>query len=260
MAEKRCISQLVIDTDAFYDLSQTEQLLYFHLAINTDDWGVISSPKKLMRLIGVSNDDLEALVSAGFVIRLESGAAVITHFNVHNTLRRERMRLTEYCEELERLTVDEAGVYRQCGDGELSVVCQTFGSNLSDKVPLKRSENKRCEEKAREVKKRKVSDDADAPPRSVYGEYGNVYLSDEELGKLKEELGRDCERYIEKLSTQIMCRGDKYNSHLATLRKWFREDKEAGQLRQTKRTDTARENTSRDTRSIMEVLKGEQDK
>jgi DNA-binding PadR family transcriptional regulator len=61
------------------------------------------------------------------------------------------------------------------------------------------------------------------PARHRYGEYNNVLLSDEEIGKLKAEIP-NYQRYIESLSSYMMSTGKTYKSHLATIRNWARKD------------------------------------
>ena len=62
--------------------------------------------------------------------------------------------------------------------------------------------------------------------RQKYGEYQNVRLSDEELAKLKQEFPLDWNDRIERLSEYIASKGDKYKSHLATIRSWDKMHKE----------------------------------
>lgn len=60
-----------------------------------------------------------------------------------------------------------------------------------------------------------------------YGEYKNVLLTDEELGKLKAEYPDYAER-IEMLSSYVASTGKSYKSHYATIRNWARKDKKEG--------------------------------
>lgn len=73
-----------------------------------------------------------------------------------------------------------------------------------------------------------ISDSAEPePPKKVkhkYGEYKNVFLTDEELEKLKNEYPDYLER-IERLSSYVESTGKKYKSHYATIRNWARNDK-----------------------------------
>lgn len=88
-------------------------------------------------------------------------------------------------------------------------------------------------EKKLERKKERETDapSASAPgksPRHKYGQYENVLLSDEDMGKLKAEFPADWEARIERLSEYIASKGAKYKNHLATIRAWARKDTTTG--------------------------------
>lgn len=66
--------------------------------------------------------------------------------------------------------------------------------------------------------------------KQAYGEFSNVFLTDDELEKLKEKFPSSWEKKIENLSEYIASKGAKYKSHYATILNWARkndkEDKE----------------------------------
>jgi hypothetical protein len=62
---------------------------------------------------------------------------------------------------------------------------------------------------------------------TVYGEFDNVELTDEEHRKLTERFGVDLPQLIENLSSGIASKGYKYKSHYATLLNWARRDSKA---------------------------------
>lgn len=66
--------------------------------------------------------------------------------------------------------------------------------------------------------KRESKDD-----RSAYGKYQNVFLSEEELLALKEEVAQ-YQEYIEKLSCYMASSGKHYPNHAATIRSWVLRD------------------------------------
>ncbi len=69
-------------------------------------------------------------------------------------------------------------------------------------------------------------------PRFACGEYENVFLSEKELEKLRQEFP-DYERRIEALSEFIAKTGRVYKNHLATIRSWAKSE---GNPKPTKRT------------------------
>lgn len=80
------------------------------------------------------------------------------------------------------------------------------------------------------------------PEKHKYGEYNNVYLTDEEVKRLKEQIS-NYQEYIERLSAYIASKGDKYKSHYATIRIWYNRDlkkeekNNAGNIRADKGTE-----------------------
>ena len=52
----------VIDTDAFLDMPISSRLLYYELSIRADDDGFISSPKKITRMVGCSEDHMKMMI------------------------------------------------------------------------------------------------------------------------------------------------------------------------------------------------------
>ena len=113
---RRLISLDVVDTDAFLDMPVSSQLLYFHLNTRADDDGFIASPRKVMRMIGVQQDDLKVLAGNKFVIPFEDGVCVIKHWRINNLIRQDRYTPTKYLEHKQMLHVRANGVYTQTKD------------------------------------------------------------------------------------------------------------------------------------------------
>ena len=116
MAERRMFTQKIIDSDAFLDMSLSAQALYFHLNMRADDDGFINNPKKIMRIINASDDDLKLLITKRFVLCFESGVIVIKHWRMHNAIRKDRYHPTQYTEEFESLGLKENGAYTENGN------------------------------------------------------------------------------------------------------------------------------------------------
>jgi len=112
MAERRMFAKTIIDSDAFLDMPVTARLLYYDLAMRADDDGFVNSPKKIMRTIGASQDDLGILIMRKFILPFENGVVVIKHWRIHNYIRRDRYNETTYGEEKALLEFDENNAYR----------------------------------------------------------------------------------------------------------------------------------------------------
>lgn len=111
MAERRMFAKTIIDSDAFLDMPMSARLLYYDLGMRADDDGFINAPKKIMRTIGASTDDMNILIARKFVIPFESGVVVIKAWRINNYLRSDRYSQTKYTEEKAALEVDSRGMY-----------------------------------------------------------------------------------------------------------------------------------------------------
>lgn len=111
MAERRMFTKKITNSDAFIDMPLSTQALYFHLNMEADDDGFNSSPKKIQRMIGASDDDLKLLFAKNFIIPFESGVVVIKHWKLHNYIRNDRYKETVYQEEKALLELKENNVY-----------------------------------------------------------------------------------------------------------------------------------------------------
>ena len=111
MAERRMFAKTIIDSDAFLDMPMSAQALYFHLAMRADDDGFVNNPRKIMRMVGASDDDARILLAKRFLISFESGVVVIKHWRIHNYIRNDRYKPTVYAEEMAQLEQKENGAY-----------------------------------------------------------------------------------------------------------------------------------------------------
>ena len=111
MAERRMFAKTIIDSDAFIDMPVTARLLYYDLGMRADDDGFVNSPKKIMRMVGASQDDLAILITKKFIIPFETGVVVIKHWRIHNYIRSDRYKPTKYEEEMNQLEIKENGAY-----------------------------------------------------------------------------------------------------------------------------------------------------
>lgn len=113
MAERRMFAKTIIDSDAFLDMPQSTQLLYFHLAMRADDDGFVNSPKTIMRIVGAKTDDLNVLFAKKFLIPFDCGIVVIKHWRIHNYIQKDRYKETKYLDEKNTLFLDENNAYTQ---------------------------------------------------------------------------------------------------------------------------------------------------
>ena len=113
MAERRMFTKKIVDSDAFLDMPLSAQCLYFHLNMRADDEGVCDNPKKIMRMIGASEGDMQMLIAKRFLLVIENNLIVIKHWWMHNYLRKDRFHQSQYHEELQALGLKENGAYTE---------------------------------------------------------------------------------------------------------------------------------------------------
>lgn len=125
MAERRMFAKSIIDSDAFLDMPQSSQNLYFHLAMRADDEGFVSAPKSIMRLIGASEDDLKVLIAKRYILTFDSGIVVIKHWKINNYIQKDRFVPTTYTEERAMLTFDSKNAYieKKYDENEMYTKC-----------------------------------------------------------------------------------------------------------------------------------------
>lgn len=148
MAERRMFSKTIIDSDAFIDMPVTARLLYYDLGMRADDDGFVNSPKKIMRMVGASQDDLAILITKKFIIPFETGVVVIKHWRIHNYIRQDRKHETKYEQEMAQLAVKENGAYTlvdtcQSDVSQLTVSCPTEVRLGKDRLGEDRLDSKR---------------------------------------------------------------------------------------------------------------------
>lgn len=107
---RRMFSPNIVASDMFLDMPTSTQALYFHLGMHADDDGFVG-PKKIMRMIGASEDDLKILIAKQYAIPFATGVIVIRHWKVNNLVRKDWYRPSTFREERSLLKFDESGTY-----------------------------------------------------------------------------------------------------------------------------------------------------
>jgi len=110
-----------------------------------------------------------------------------------------------------------ADVYRRRGDGsipEKPVIVNKNPVNVDRNPQTKLNKTKLNKTKLNKTKL-----------KSMYGQFQNVLLTDEEYAKLREKFNSSLDDMIERLSEGIASKGYKYKSHYATILSWDRKDK-----------------------------------
>lgn len=132
MAQKRMFTMKIVDSDAFLDMPLSTQCLYFHLNMRADDDGFVGNPKKIMRMIGASEDDFKILLAKKFLLIFENNVIVIKHWWMNNTLRKDCYHETSYLDEKNQLKLKENKSYTLGNDGISLKNCE---QNVNELLP-----------------------------------------------------------------------------------------------------------------------------
>lgn len=135
MAEKRMFSKAIIDSDAFLEMPLSTQALYFHLSMRADDDGFVNNPKRIMRLVNCSEDDIRVLIARNFLIPFDSGVVVIKHWKIHNYIQKDRYKETNYLEEKKMLTVKPNKAY-SLASAPMDTGCIQDGYSLDTQIRI----------------------------------------------------------------------------------------------------------------------------
>lgn len=144
MARKRMFTNDITDSDAFIEMSSAAQALYFHLNQGADDDGFNNQIQIAMHKAHASTDDLKILMAKNYIIRFESGVIVIKHWRLHNTIRKDRYKPTNFQEELRQLGIKDNGSY--------TFGCQMVAERLPQVSIVEDSIDKNSIVKEKEVK------------------------------------------------------------------------------------------------------------
>ena len=87
MAQRRMFSPEIVCSDAFLDMPSSSRDLYYQLGMYADDDGFVN-PRKIMRMISSSEDDLKILIAKRFVLSFPSGVLVVKHWNILDVTQR----------------------------------------------------------------------------------------------------------------------------------------------------------------------------
>ena len=218
MAQRRMFSLDIVNEDKFIEMPVTSQALYFHLGLRADDEGFVGSVKQIIRGLGFQMGDLKTLMENEYVYAFDSGVVVIKDWNVHNNIRKDRLKETRYAEEKNQLLlVDDVYNFIECSNSNSAVSCQPNVNQMSAQVRLGK------------VRLGKVSIDKDTPvpkPKKIkYGEFEKVSLTENEHQKLIEKLGQTVvDDFISRLDNYKASTGKTYKSDYATILNWQRKE------------------------------------
>lgn len=104
-------AKTIVDSDSFLDMPLSTQAVYFHLSMRADDEGFINNPKKILRMVGASEDEIKLLIAKRFILDMDDGIVVVKHWRVHNYIQKDRFKPTVHTEKREKIGIRDNNVY-----------------------------------------------------------------------------------------------------------------------------------------------------
>jgi hypothetical protein len=246
MAERRCFGMKIVDSDAFLDMPLSTQALYFHLGMRADNDGFVNNPRRIARLVGACDDDLNILLSKRFILLFDIGVVVIKHWRIQNTLKNDRLKMPQYPELAAKVYIKANGSYTDKYSEGISLLdfkAQKIGIQAESKwnpngtlIEGNRNELNRIELNGVEDEGTDSNEESDLSTGSskkhlefssgTLGE-GIVFMTDEQFESLCEKLSLDeIHHYFNRLKDFIRKNPHAtIHSHYKTLLKWVEEDR-----------------------------------
>jgi hypothetical protein len=228
MAEKRMFTKKIVDSDAFLDMPLSTQALYFHLNMRADDDGFVNNPKRIQRTIGASDDDLKLLIAKRFLICFDNGIIVIKHWRMHNALRKDRYRETQYNSQMSLLEVKENGAYteKKHSGNQMATSWQPNGNQMATQYSVGKYSLGEDSVVVVEGNGNQNCDYTDPDNQLIYFK-GKVMLSENQIADLLEKMGLEAfDEYVDRLNNWLNKPDVQYvKSHYETILKWYNEDR-----------------------------------
>lgn len=251
MADRRMFHKSIVESDSFLDMPTSAQALYFHLGMHADEDGFVNGPRRIARLIGASDSDLQILIDKRFLLTFPNGVVVIKHWRVANSLKNDRAKLPQYPELAATIYIKENRSYTDHPVAGVVSLLEHKQNVLESKrnpngIP---AEHSRAEQNRAELSRAEAeaggfqtgggySTDfstseelaaaaAERKLKLFKGELGKgvVLLSDAQIADLLDKLDLDAfDHYVDKLATFIVDKGAHVKNHYDTILKWWRQD------------------------------------
>ena len=219
-------SGAIVSSARFLQMGQTARLLYYDLGMHADDSGVVEA-FTVMRMTSASEDDLRLLAAKGFIVILNAELVTyICDWDKNNAIRSDRRQPSMYEDLLAQYRSGEMLPYL-CAESRLTTNCQPADNQMTTTwQPSDNQTSTNCQPSIGKYSIGKVSIDKESakPPRHTYGQYKNVYLTDEELSILQSEFPNDWQQRIERVSEYVASSGKTYRNYLAVIRAWARKE------------------------------------
>lgn len=253
MADRRMFHKSIVESDSFLDMPTSAQALYFHLGMHADEDGFVNGPRRIARLIGANDSDLQMLIDKRFLLTFSNGVVVIKHWRVANSLKNDRAKLPQYPELAATIYIKDNRSYTDHPVvGTISLLEHKQNILESKRNPNgilaehSRAEQNRAEHSRAEAEAGGFQTSSSYPTdfstpedlaaaaaerklKLFTGELGKsvVFLSDAQIADMLDKMDLDAfDHYVDKLAAFIIDKGARVKNHYETILKWWRQDSE----------------------------------
>lgn len=112
MTNRKMFNSSIVESDAFLDMSNEAQLLYFHLVMHGDIRGYVSCARGIINsLVGIDKSHLSELIAKRFVLDRGEGLYLIKHWYIHNDMPKLVKEDSCYATDLTNIWLGSNGAY-----------------------------------------------------------------------------------------------------------------------------------------------------
>lgn len=166
MAERRMFNKTLMSGNLFTALNKSAQLLYMYLNLQADDDGICGNTNVICRMCGCGKNHLQTLIDGGWLLDFEGGEVAITHWHIHNQIRKDRYKASLYTEVKARLRKREDGVYEpvapDCQNCENLATQERIEKDRKEKVNI--DQHRQGEDMTDDPPAEPVADSSPMPP------------------------------------------------------------------------------------------------
>jgi len=140
MSLRRMFSKTIISSARFLKMPASSQMLYFHLALNADDDGVVEA-FPVIRMVGSNEDDFKILVAKFFITILNDDlVSFVNDWTEHNLIRPDRKVDSKYknllIQKIENIKLIDSKPRADRLGRPMDVQCQDMAGEMSAQVRL----------------------------------------------------------------------------------------------------------------------------
>lgn len=156
MGKRRMLAKEIMLQDKLDELDPIYFKLYTILILSADDDGIVGNPRMVAKMTSCSPALLEVLVKLGYLLQFDDGSVVITHWHIHNLIRKDRYKPSIHATLRKMLKVTEDECYIINGDGIPLEIWFRSGNQTGTKPDPKISKDKLNKDK---LNKGNISED-----------------------------------------------------------------------------------------------------